>query len=178
MSKYSSFFLLSSPKYEKLGDKLRMRKYGSWLAEESWLREEQSQKRAVFTLKAIELARKIAKEKNIEEMEAFTLLQDAGASGSEVASEYAQEIASLTESMPPARAELEQLVTAFFRNRGEVLQGKKWESTDEWTEEDTRMLPKSILQKVEEFMAKEETGAVDKEEKDEEEEGQEEEAKN
>lgn len=40
MSKYSDFFLLGSPEFSEIGDKLRLRKYGSWLAEEAWLREE------------------------------------------------------------------------------------------------------------------------------------------
>jgi hypothetical protein len=44
MSKYSDFFLLSSPEYADIGEKLRLRKYGSWLAEEAWLREEQNKK--------------------------------------------------------------------------------------------------------------------------------------
>lgn len=175
MSKYSSFFLLSSPEYEKLGDKLRLRKYGSWLAEEAWLREEQSQKRALFTLKAIDLARKIAKEKGIEDAEAFEMLQGSGMLDEELMGGYATEATALMESMPSNRSQLEQLVTVFFRNRGEVLQGKKWEPTDDWTGEDTKMLPKMVLDQVEEFMVAEETTGVVK---DEDEEPGEEEAKN
>jgi hypothetical protein len=178
MSKYSSFFLLSSPEYEKLGDKLRLRKYGSWLAEEAWLREEQSQKRALFTLKAIDLARKIAKDKGIEDAEAFELLQNSGMIDEELMGGYAAEATALMESMPSNRAQLEQLVTIFFRNRGEVLQGKKWEATDDWTEEDTKMLPKVIIQQVENFMVNEDsTGGTDGENSGEENE-KEEEAKN
>jgi hypothetical protein len=81
------------------------------------------------------------------------------------------------ENMPSNRTQLEQLVTIFFRNRGEVLQGKKWEATDDWTDEDTKMLPKVILEQVEQFMLSEDsTGVVD--EKAEEEEDEEGEAKN
>ena len=46
MSKYSNIFLLSNAEYKEIGDCLRLRKYGSWLAEEAWTREEQGQKRA------------------------------------------------------------------------------------------------------------------------------------
>jgi hypothetical protein len=43
----------------------------------------------------------------------------------------------------------------FFRNRGEVFNGKKWCSTDEWEKDDTNKLPQELLQQVEGFMAKE-----------------------
>lgn len=165
MSKYSSFFLLSSPEYEKLGDKLRLRKYGSWLAEEAWLREEQSQKRALFTLKAVDLAKKIAREKGISEGEAFEMLQSSAMFDDEFVGSYANEAAALMESMPSNRSQTEQLVTMFFKNRGEVLQGKKWEPTSDWTDEDTKMLPKLIIELVEAFMMMEEVGDQKEEEK-------------
>ncbi len=104
MSKYSSFFLLSSPEYEKLGDKLRLRKYGSWLAEEAWLREEQSQKRALFTLKAIDLARKIAKEKGIEDAEAFEMLQSSGMVDEELMGGYGSHGEHAIQSQPVGAA--------------------------------------------------------------------------
>lgn len=170
MSKYSSFFLLSSPEHEKLNDRLRLRKYGSWLAEEAWLREDQSQKRALFTLKAIDLARKIAKDRGIEDAEAFELLQGSGMIDEELVGGYASEATALMESMPSSRSQLEQLVTVFFKNRGEVLQGKKWEPTEDWSDEDTRMLTSAILEKVEAFMAAEEAVINVKEEEKEEEE--------
>ena len=176
MSKYSSFFLLSSPEYEKLNDRLRLRKYGSWLAEEAWLREDQSQKRALFTLKAIDLARKIAKDKDIEDAEAFELLQGTGMVDEDLVGGYAAEATALMETMPSSRSQLEQLVTVFFKNRGEVLQGKKWEATEDWSDEDTRMLTSVILEKVEAFMTEEEAANAPK--KDGEEEEEEDEAKN
>ena len=170
MSKYSSFFLLSSAQYQKLGDKLRLRKYGSWLAEEAWLRDEQSQKRALFTLKAVDLAKKIAKEQNISEGEAFEMLQSSAMFDDDFVGSYASEAAALMESMPSNRSQMETLVTAFFKNRGEVLQGKKWEGTTEWTDEDTRMLPKPVLELVEAFMVMEENANKEGKEDDEEEE--------
>jgi hypothetical protein len=156
MSKYSSFFLLSSAEYEKLTDKLRVRKYGSWLAEEAWIREDQSQKRALFTLKAIDLAKKIAKEKDITDEEAFELLQSTQLDGNDIMEGFSMEAAGLMASMPSAREQQERLVTAFMKNRGEVLVGKKWEPTDEWTEDDTKKLPQALLQQIEAFMDEEE----------------------
>lgn len=160
MSKYSSIFLLSNAEYEEIGDCLRLRKYGSWLAEESWTREEQGQKRAQFTLRAIALAKKIANEKCIDEEEAFAMLQN-GDNGQSVLQEYSDEAVSLMASLPSPREQFGELITLFFRNRGEVLQGKKWTATDDWSMEDTQMLPKALLEKIEAFMASEDKSAED-----------------
>lgn len=157
MSKYSNIFLLSNAEYEDIGDCLRLRKYGSWLAEEAWVREEQGQKRAQFTLRAISLAKKIAQEKDIEEEEAFMLLQNGG-DGQSVLREYSQEAVALMASLPSPREQLGELVTIFFKNRGEVLQGKKWTATEDWSMKDTQMLTKQLLEKVESFMVEEDKG--------------------
>lgn len=159
MSKYSNIFLLSSAEYENIGESLRLRKYGSWLAEEAWKREEQGQKRAQFTLRAIALAKKIAIEKDISQEEAFALLQGE-AEGESVLSEYSEDAVSLMSTMPSASSQLGELVTIFFRNRGEVLSGKKWSATDDWTTEDTQKLPQAWLEQIEVFMANEDRGQI------------------
>ena len=138
-----------------IGDKLRLRKFGSWLAEEGWTKEEQARQRASFSLKAVDLARKIAKEQEISEEEAFDVLQQANETRSEIFEQYATEIDELMALMPSGREQFEELVTLFFRNRGQVKVDKKWEPTDEWSDEDTRMLPKAMLALIEEFMASE-----------------------
>jgi hypothetical protein len=155
MSKYSEFFLLSSPEYEEISDKLRLRRYGSWLAEESWLRDEQNKKRAQFTLQVIYLARKIGKAKGIDEEEAFQLLQSTGDDRAMVLGEFSDEASELMTLLPSNKDQLESLVTMFFRNRGEVLIGKKWSPCDDWTKEDTGKLPKAMLDAVEKFMMQE-----------------------
>jgi len=168
MSKYSEFFLLGNAEYEEIGEKLRLRKYGSWLAEEAWIREGQNKKRAEFTLRTIQLARQIAQEKNIDEMEAFSMLQGGSSQQNEIFTEYSEQITKLLALSPSNREQFEDLVTLFFKNRGEVLVGKKWQATDEWTTEDTQKLPQFLLEKVELFMAKED-GSITDEEKEEEE---------
>lgn len=169
MSKYSNIFLLSNAEYQEIGDCLRLRKYGSWLAEEAWTREEQGQKRAQFTLRAIALAKKIAQEKEIDEEEAFALLQNGG-DGQSVLQEYSEEAIALMASLPSPREQFGELITIFFKNRGEVLQGKKWTATDDWCMEDTKMLPKELLEQVEAFMAAEDKGIDETAEQEEEEE--------
>lgn len=168
MSKYSDFFLLSSAEYQEIGEKLRLRKYGSWLAEEAWLREEQNKKRAQFTLKTIQLARHIAKAKEISEEEAFQLLQGDTAERAEILSEFSEDTSRLMNLVPSGREQFEDLVTMFFRNRGEVFDGKKWRSTDEWEKNDTNKLPQSLLQEVENFMTQEDAAVQGGEEGEEE----------
>ena len=168
MSKYSDFFLLTSPEYEEIGKKLRLRKYGSWLAEEAWLREKQNQKRAQFTLQTIQLARRIAKAKGISEEEVFQLLQGDGNERTELFAEFSEETSKLMGLMPSGKEQFEELVTLFLCNRGEVNTGKTWESTTDWSKEDTNKLPKPYLDKIEAFMAAEE--GVNDESMDEEEE--------
>jgi len=152
MSKYSNIFLLGNAEYGQIGEHLRLRKYGSWLAEESWTREEQGQKRAQFTLRAIALAKKIAQEKGVDEEEAFAMLQSNNG-GESVLQDYSEEAIALMASLPSPRDQFGELVTIFFKNRGEALQGKKWLPTEDWSMEDTKMLPKALIDQVETFMA-------------------------
>lgn len=162
MSKYSDFFLLSSTDYEQIGEKLRLRRYGSWLAEEAWLREEQGKKRAQFTLKTIQLARRIAKAKGINEEEAFQILQSNSEERALMFEEFADDTARLVSLAPSGKEQFQELATMFFRNRGEVFDGKKWRPTDDWEVGDTNKLPQALLQLIETFMAKED-GAVNEE---------------
>lgn len=163
MSKYSEFFLVGSSEYEQIGDKLRLRKYGSWLAEEAWLREKQNQKRAQFTLQTIQLARRIAKAKGMAEEDVFQLLQSDSPERAEIFGEFSEDTSRLMDLLPSGKEQFEELVTLFFRNRGEVSMGKKWQATEDWTKEDTNKLPQALLQKIEAFMTSEE-GKPDEEE--------------
>jgi len=167
MSKYSDFFLLSSPKYYELNEKLRLRSYQSWLAEEVWCREAQGKRKAKFTLEVIRLARKIAKAKGIEEDEAFQLLQAGGEDREDLLKEFGDEVNGIMELAPSNREQFEELVTLFFKNRGEVMEGKKWISTSDWSDEDTQKLPATILTAIEQFMADEENNGEETVEEDE-----------
>jgi hypothetical protein len=174
MSKYSEIFLVGNAEYEELGSHLRIRRYGSWLAEESWVKEDQARNRAQFTLKAIQLARRIAKEKDISEEEAFQLLQGAENKNAALLNDFAEETADLMACMPSYREQFEQLATVFLRNRGEVLSGKKWIATEDWETADTAKLTREMMQNLEFFMAKEDNSQVEGE--DAEDQGEEEEA--
>jgi hypothetical protein len=159
MSQYSEFFLVGNAKYETVADRLRLRSYGSWLTEELWLRENQNKKRAEFSLRTIRLARRIAKERNITEDEAFDLLQGDANDRQEQLGEYAEEAAGLFLLLPTAQDQFEELVTKFFQNRGEVRKGTEWSPTVDWSRDDTGKLTAPMLRLVEAFMTSEELAA-------------------
>jgi len=167
MSKYSEFFLLSSAKYCELTERLRLRSYKSWLAEEVWCREAQGKKKAKFTLEVIRLARKIAKAKGIQEDEAFQLLQAGGEDREDLLKEFGDEVNGIMDLAPSNREQFEELVTLFFKNRGEVMEDKKWISTSDWSDEDTQKLPATVLTAIEQFMADEEVNGEETVEEDE-----------
>lgn len=130
-------------------------------------------------MRAIDLARQIASEKGISEEEAFQLLQTDGDDRTAAMAEYAGQIDTLMGLMPSGRDQLEELVTLFFKNRGQVAVGKgKWVDTDEWSVQDTRMLPQALLEEVEAFMADEDvkmgeqSGSYEEDESSEEEEAE------
>jgi hypothetical protein len=155
MSRYSDFFLVSSPDYCELTEKMRIRSYGCWLTEEAWLREAQSKKQARFTLALIRIARKIAKERGVTEDEAFAMFEAQGNDRGEFFAGYEEEIdAAMTQALTN-KERSEEMVTLFMKNRGEVLEGKKWQPTDQWTVDDTCKLPTALMRKIEEFMKEE-----------------------
>jgi len=171
MSKYSDFFLIGSPEYCELNERMRLRSFGSWLAEEVWCREKQNKKRAQFTLELIRLARKIAKAKGIDEDAAFELLQSGSDDRAEALAEFTEEMEQLMVLSPSGKDQFEELVTLFFKNRGEVMDGKKWVATKDWAVEDTRKLPSNMLTIIDKFMSDEEgTEAMEKEQDEEDEE--------
>lgn len=167
MSKYSEIFLLGKAEYENIGNKLRLRRYNSWLAEEVWAREEQSKRKARFSLQVLHLSRRIATEKGIDEEEAFAAIQNQNGASSNILTDYFAEMQEIMDGMPSARDQFEQIVTLFFQNRGEVLISKKWQPTSDWTTEDTRMLPAALLSQVEAFMLKEDVSLDMEDEQDE-----------
>ena len=98
---------------------------------------------------------------NTEE-EAFAMLQAEGDDRNAAMAEYSTQIDLLMDLMPSNRLQLEELVTLFFKNRGQVAVGKgKWEDTTDWTVEDTRMLPSVLVEEVEAFMATEDVRVGD-----------------
>jgi DNA topoisomerase-1 len=73
MSKYSFLLQGQEPEYFELLPSLRLRKYGGWLVAESIEQEETSRAQSQATIRAVQLAKKIAATKGISLEDALKL---------------------------------------------------------------------------------------------------------
>lgn len=163
MSKYS--FLLSSkePEYFELSERLRLRKHGGWLVAEAIEQEEISKQQSQATIKAVQLAKKIAAQKKISLDEAFGILQGAGEiSELELLSDFTEETMAMISSGSSMEANNAKLVSAFMRCRGEGLIDEEWLRLSDWTQEDTIGMSRDELTAVLEFIASEQDAEAEK----------------
>lgn len=163
MSKYS--FLLSSkePEYFELSERLRLRKHGGWLVAEAIEQEEISKQQSQATIKAVQLAKKIASQKNISLDEAFAVLQGAGEiSEIELLSDFTEETMAMISSGSSVESNNAKLVTAFMRCRGEGLIDQEWIRLADWTQEDTVGMSRDELAAVLEFVVLEQDAEAEK----------------
>lgn len=163
MSKYS--FLLSSkePEYFELSERLRLRKHGGWLVAEAIEQEEISKQQSQATIKAVQLAKKIALQKNIPLDEAFAVLQGAGEiSEIELLSDFTEETMAMISSGSSVESNNAKLVSAFMRCRGEGLIEEEWVRLSDWTQEDTVGMSRDELTAVLEFIASEQDAEAEK----------------
>ena len=75
MSKYSFLLQTKAEEYFELLPGVRLKKYGGWLVAEAIEQEEISKLQSQATIRAVQLAKRIAKDKDIQLDEAFGLLQ-------------------------------------------------------------------------------------------------------
>lgn len=160
MSRYSFLLASEEPKYFELTSSIRLKKYGGWLVAESIEQEEISRQQSQSTIKAVQLAKKIAANKNITLDEAFDLLQSGSGSESEVLSEYTEEALSVMSSGSSAEQSNAKLITTFIRCRGEGLVGEKWQPLSDWSIEDTKGMPRPLVTKMVEFISQEQDEEV------------------
>lgn len=156
MSKYS--FLLSSkePVYFELNERLRMKRLGGWLVAETIEQEEISKIQSKATIKAVQLAKKIAESKGIKIDEAFELLQSGGDLGEmELLTEYTEETMEMIASGTSGQAINARLVTAFMRCRGEGLIDNEWVKLSDWTSEDTHSMTQEEMEAALGFIVEE-----------------------
>jgi hypothetical protein len=134
-----------------------MKKYGGWLVSEAIEQEEISKLQSQATIRAVQLAKRIALAKDIPLDEAFSLLQGGGGSitEAELLSEYTEETLSMITSGSSVEATNARMVTAFIRSRGQGLIDGEWQDLSDWEIEDTKNLPRKAIAKVVEFIAEE-----------------------
>jgi hypothetical protein len=134
-----------------------MKKYGGWLVAEAIEQEEISKLQSQATIRAVQLAKRIASAKDIPLDEAFGLLQGGGGSitEAELLSEYTEETLSMITSGSSVESTNARMVTAFIRSRGQGLIDGEWQDLADWELDDTKNLPRKAIAKVVEFIAEE-----------------------
>ena len=157
MSKYSFLLQTKAEDYFELLPEIRMKKYGGWLVAEAIEQEEISKLQSQATIRAVQLAKRIAKDKEIPLDEAFGLLQGGGGSitEAELLSEYTEETLSMITSGSSVESTNARMVTAFIRSRGQGMIDGEWRDLADWELEDTKNLPRKAVAKVVEFIAEE-----------------------
>ena len=122
MSKYSFLVQTKTEGYFELLPEIRLKKYGSWLVAESIEQEEISKLQSQATIRAVQLAKRIATARDIPLDEAFAVLQGGGSiSEAELLSEFTEETLSMINSGSSVEATNARMVTAFIRSRGQGL---------------------------------------------------------
>jgi hypothetical protein len=157
MSKYSFLLQTKAEDYFELLPEIRMKKYGGWLVAEAIEQEEISKLQSQATIRAVQLAKRIATAKDIPLDEAFSLLQGGGGSitEAELLSEYTEETLSMITSGSSVESTNARMVTAFIRSRGQGLIDGEWQDLADWELDDTKNLPRKAIAKVVEFIAEE-----------------------
>ena len=156
MSKYSFLLQSEEPEYFELLPTLRLKKHGGWLVAESIEQEEISRNQSQATVRAVQLAKRIAKDKDISLEEAFNALQGAGGlSEMDLLSDYTEDALSMLTGGNSAEAGNAKLVTTFIRTRGEGLIDDEWKPVEDWSLEDTKGMGRQLVAKVLEFVMEE-----------------------
>jgi len=157
MSKYSFLLQSEEPEFFELSPKLRLRKHGGWLVAEGIEQEELSKVQSQSTIRAVQLAKRIATAKNISVDEAFALLQGgASMSEMELLNDFTEETLSMINSGGSLELGNARMVTVFIRCRGEGLMSDgKWLPLDDWSIEDTKSMGRRVIAKGMEFIRSE-----------------------
>lgn len=162
MSKYSFLLQTEETEYCEILPTLRLKKHGGWLVSEAIEQEEISRAQSQATIRAVQLAKKIASAKNIELDEAFAALQGGGNyTEMELLSDYTEETLSLLTAGSSVEANNARLVTTFIRTRGEGLVGGDWVRVDDWSIDDTKEMGRPLIVKVMEFIVSEQESEAD-----------------
>ena len=157
MSKYSFLVQTKAEDYFELLPDLRLKKYGGWLVAEAIEQEEISKLQSQATIRAVQLAKRIASAKGIGLDEAFGLLQGGGGSitEAELLADYTEETLSMITSGSSMESTNARMVTAFIRSRGQGMVDGDWQDLTDWELEDTKALPRKYVAKVVEFITAE-----------------------
>lgn len=163
MSKYSFLLASKEPEYFQLNERLRLKKLGGWLVAEAIEQEEISKIQSQATIKAVQLAKKIAAAKKIKLDEAFELLQSGGSLDEmELLTDYTEETMAMISSGSSTEAINARMVTAFMRCRGEGFIDNEWVRLSDWAAEDTHDMTREEFEQAIEFVMQEQAAESEK----------------
>jgi len=158
MSKYSFLLQTEEAEYFELLPTLRLRKHGSWLVAETIEQEEISRAQSQATIRAVQLAKRVAADKDISLEAAFEALQGgAELTEMELLSEYTEDTLEMLAGGTSAETGNAKLVTAFVRTRGQGLIDGEWAAIPDWTFDDTKQMDKNTITKALEFIVSEQS---------------------
>jgi hypothetical protein len=161
MSKYSFLLETKEEGFFELLPTLRLKKYGGWLVAEAIEQEEISKLQSQATIRAVQLAKRIATAKDIPLDEAFALLQGGSAlSEVELLSDFTEETLGMITSGSSMEVANARMATAFIRSRGQGLIDGEWQDISDWTVDDTQNLPRKVIARVVEFITEEQDAEV------------------
>lgn len=156
MSKYSFLLQSEEPEFFELTPKLRLRKHGGWLVAEGIEQEELGKVQNQATIRAVQLAKRIAVAKNISVDEAFALLQGGSTiSEMELLNDFTEETLEMINTTGGVEISNARMVTVFMRCRGEGLIDGKWTPLEDWSIEDTKKMGRSLIAKGMKFIMSE-----------------------
>lgn len=166
MSKYSFLLATEEAEYFELTPVLRLKKLGNWLVSEAIEQEEISRSQSQATIRAVQLAKKIAASKDIPLDEAFAMLQNGGdLSEAELLSDFTEETLSMISSSASVEIANAKIVTAFMRTRGEALMDGEWQEVGDWGLEDTKAMGRLLISKAIQFINSEQENETEEAEK-------------
>jgi hypothetical protein len=160
MSKYSKIFF-GQKKYYDIAP-FRFPIYNDLVAGEIEGIEDTAKKQANNTYSMLKIAKSLATKQGIPVQEALDALSDMG-SNQDLLFDYVDELAEI-QSQGQSVSEMKiETVTLFMRYRAELKDKGKWIQLSDWELDDTREMPRKLLDDIFEFVDWERNGWPDPE---------------
>ena len=159
MSKYTAL-LFKTEEYHVVGP-FRFPIYKDLVPGEAKGIERMARQQSKSTYASLKLAQKIAKDKAIPVQEAVDLMSKANdKDNQELLYAYAEDLEQLTSGGISQTEQIADFATLCLQYRGEVKlpNEKNWQKTDDWTSDDTNLVPTKVLQEIYDFMLWERDG--------------------
>jgi hypothetical protein len=157
MSKYTSL-LFGPDTYHHIGP-FRLPVYKDLVPGEAKKLEAVSRQFTAATYKSIELAKRVAKDRDITVKEAIELLSNANDPSNEgLVMEYVAELEELENFQMGAMAQKIAFVTVLVQFRASAEIDGAWQPLSDWTEEDTEHMPPQYLNALFDFLTWERDG--------------------